>query len=194
MNGIYLKEKQKQHPTYSMNKIKNLKPNPNSQYRQGYFKPTNLEKYKGDPSVIIYRSMWEHRFMTWCDLHTNITSWCSEPIGIPFLNPCAKLVNGMYQSAIHNYYVDFYITVQKDEKVSESWLIEIKPGMQVPTTEQLLRLSKMITEGNKTDKKIRRYNHELKTLLVNRAKFLAAKKFAEERGCKFAVCDEHFLF
>ena len=22
----------------------------------------------------------------------------------------------------------------------------------------------------------------------------AAKKFAEERGCKFAVCDEHFLF
>jgi hypothetical protein len=176
-----------------MSKIKNLKPNQNSSFKQGYFKPTHPEKYRGDYNQIIYRSMWEHRFMTWCDIHPNITKWSSEPVGIPYINPCAKLVNGQYQPAQHNYYVDFFITVQKEEAV-QSWLIEIKPGMQVPTTEQLLRLSKMITEGNKTDKKIKRYNNELKTLLVNRAKFLAAKKFAEERGCKFAVCDEHFLF
>lgn len=176
-----------------MSNIKNLKPNQNSSFRQGYFKPNKPEKYKGDPNQIIYRSMWEHRFMTWCDIHPNIREWSSEPVGIPYSNPCAKLINGQYQSAIHNYYVDFFIKVEKEENI-QAWLIEIKPGMQVPTTEQLLRLSKMITEGNKTDKKIRRYNHELKTLLVNRAKFLAAKKFAEERGCKFAICDEHFLF
>ena len=176
-----------------MSNIKNLKPNQNSSFRQGYFKPNNLAKYKGDPSQIIYRSMWEHRFMTWCDIHPNITKWSSEPVAIPYINPCAKLVNGSYQPAKHNYYVDFYILVEKDGE-TQSWLIEIKPGMQVPTSEQLNRLGKMINEGNKTDKKIKRYNYELKTLLVNRAKFLAAKKFAEERGCKFAVCDEHFLF
>lgn len=177
-----------------MSKIKNLKPNQNSSFKQGYFKPTHPEKYRGDQSAIIYRSMWEHRFMTWCDIHPNIKQWASEPVGIPYINPCAKMINGTYYPAQHNYYVDFYITVEKDKGVLEPWLIEIKPGMQVPTTEQLLRLNKMINEGNKTDKKIKRYNHELKTLLVNRAKFLAAKKFAEERGCKFAVCDEHFLF
>lgn len=176
-----------------MSKIKNLKPNQNSTYKQGYFTPMNPSKYRGNPSEIIYRSMWEHRFMTWCDIHPNISKWSSEPVGIPYINPCAKLVNGQYQSAQHNYYVDFFITVEKEGQ-PQSWLIEIKPGMQVPTTEQILRLSKMINEGNKTDKKIRRYNLELKTLLINRAKFLAAKKFAESRGCKFAVCDEHFLF
>ena len=176
-----------------MSKIKSLKPNANSQYRQGYFKPTNPEKYIGDTTQIIFRSEWERKFCVWCDIHPNISKWSSEPIGIPYLNPCAKLVNGSYQSAQHNYYVDFYITVMKDG-VFQSWLIEIKPGMQVPTSDQLFRLTKMITEGNKTDKKIRRYNTELKTLLINRAKFLAAKRFAESRGCKFAICDEHFLF
>ena len=176
-----------------MNKIKNLKPNHNGNYKQGYFKPTNPGKYRGDPNQIIFRSMWEQRFMVWCDIHPNIVKWSSEPVAIPYINPCAKLVNGQYQSAMHNYYVDFYITVQKEDG-SQSWLIEIKPGMQVPTSEQLSRLRNMISEGNRTDKKVKRYNQELKTLLINRAKFLAAKKFAEDRGCKFAVCDEHFLF
>jgi hypothetical protein len=176
-----------------MSKIKNLKPNINSKYMQGYFKPTNPEKYIGDSMQIIFRSSWELRFMNWVDLHPNISKWAGEEIKIPYINPCAKLVNGQYQPAQHNYYVDFFITVKKEESV-QSWLIEIKPRMQVPTSEQMLRLSKMITEGNKTDKKINRYNRELKTLLVNRAKFLAAKKFAEERGCKFAICDEKFLF
>ena len=176
-----------------MSKIKNLKPNLNGKYNQGYFKPTNPEKYRGDISQIIYRSMWEKKFCYWCDTHPNISKWSSEPVAIKYLSPCHKLVNGQYISGWHNYYVDFFITVAKEGSV-QSWLIEIKPGMQVPTTEQMMRLSKMINEGNKTDKKINRYNQELKTLLVNRAKFLAAKKFAEERGCKFAVCDEHFLF
>jgi hypothetical protein len=175
-------------------KIKNLKPNPNSPYKQGYFKPMNPEKYRGNTNEIIFRSMWEHRFMMWCDIHKNIVKWSSEPVNIPYLNPCARLVNGVYEPAIHNYYVDFFITVKKDDLPAESWLIEIKPGMQVPTTEQIQRLHKMINEGSKTDKKIKRFNRELKTLLVNRAKFLAAKKFAKERGCKFSVCDEHFLF
>jgi hypothetical protein len=177
-----------------MSKIKNLKPNHNSAYHQGYFRPANLSKYKGDPTQIIFRSEWERKFCAWCDMHPNIIKWSSEPVAIPYINPCAKLVNGVYQSAMHNYYVDFFVTIQK-ENAQESWLIEIKPGMQVPTSDQILRVSKMLNEEkNRTDKKIRRYNNELKTLLVNRAKFLAAKKFAEQRGCKFAICDEHFLF
>lgn len=173
--------------------IKNLKPDKNSKYQQGYFIPTNPQKYKGDPTQIIVRSSWERRFCQWVDLHPNITQWASEMIAIPYINPCLRVVNGQFVSGPANYYVDFFITVQKDG-ISQSWFIEIKPGMQVPTTEQMARLYKMINEGNKTEKKMKRYNYELKTLLVNRAKFLAAKKFAEDRGCKFAICDENFLF
>ncbi len=173
--------------------IKNLKPNANSQYQQGYFHVTNPEKYVGDPTQVIYRSSWEKKFCQWADNHPNIVKWGSENFSIKYFNPCSKLVNGQYVGAINNYYVDFFITIKKEDKL-ESWICEVKPKTQVPTTEQMNRLSKMINEGNKTDKKIKRYNHELKTLLVNRAKFLAAMKFAEERGMKFAVCDENFLF
>ncbi len=173
--------------------IKNLKPNANSQYQQGYFQPTNPEKYIGDVTQIIYRSSWEKRFCQWANDHPNIVKWGSENFKIPYENPVAKMVNGQYVSAINNYYVDFFITIKKDDKLT-TWLCEVKPKNQVPTTAQFERLSRMINEGNKTEKKIKRYNHELKTLLVNRAKFLAAMKFAEARGCKFCVCDENFLF
>ena len=46
--------------------IKNVKPNKNSGFIQGYFNPKNPEKYKG-PSPIIYRSSWERKFMIMCD-------------------------------------------------------------------------------------------------------------------------------
>jgi len=37
-----------------------------SRYK-GKFKVKNPQKYKGNPSNIIYRSLMELRFMKWCD-------------------------------------------------------------------------------------------------------------------------------
>ena len=174
------------------NKIKGLKPNYNGKYQQGYFKLNNPDKYMGNP-VIIYRSSYELRFMKWADSHPNIIKWNSEDFKIPYINPCAKIVNNKFVQSPANYYIDFFIVIEKNGK-RESWFVEVKPGMQIPTSDQISRVSKLMNEENVTDKKIKRYNTELKTLLVNRAKFLAAKKYAEDRGCKFGICDENFLF
>ena len=34
---------------------------------RGRYIPTHPKKYKGDPSNIIYRSLWERKFMVYCD-------------------------------------------------------------------------------------------------------------------------------
>ncbi len=34
---------------------------------KGKFKPKHIKKYKGDPTQIIYRSLWEKKFMEYCD-------------------------------------------------------------------------------------------------------------------------------
>ena len=34
---------------------------------KGKFHPTNRKKYKGDINNIIYRSLWERKFMVYCD-------------------------------------------------------------------------------------------------------------------------------
>ena len=38
----------------------------------GKYQPSFPKKYKGDPTNIIYRSLWERKFMRYCDLNENI--------------------------------------------------------------------------------------------------------------------------
>ena len=173
--------------------IKDLKPTQGGKYNQGYFIPHNPDKYKGDPGKIIYRSEWERRFMQWADIHPNIVLWASEEFKIKYWNPVHKMINGQFEGSWANYYVDFFIQIKKGEAL-ESWLIEVKPNMQVPTSEHIAKLQKKMNESRMTEKQQKSYNLQMKTLLTNRAKFLAAKKFAEERGCRFAIADENFLF
>ena len=51
---------------------------------KGRFKPKHYKKYKGDPTKVIYRSMWELRFMKYCDKNPSILEWSSEEIIIPY--------------------------------------------------------------------------------------------------------------
>jgi len=83
--------------------------------------------------------------------------------------------------------IDYYIQVKKGD-VLENWLIEIKP-------EDQYALDKRPKEptGNLTEKKIRSYNEKLKIWITNRAKFEAAKRFAEDRGYKFGAINEKFI-
>ena len=50
---------------------------------KGIYRPSNPKKYKGDPQNIIYRSLWERKFMNYCDLNENILEWASEEFGFP---------------------------------------------------------------------------------------------------------------
>ena len=52
---------------------------------KGKFHPTNRKKYKGDIDNIIYRSLWERKFMVYCDENDDIVEWGSEELVIPYL-------------------------------------------------------------------------------------------------------------
>ena len=65
----------------------------------GKYRPTNPRKYKGDPTNVIYRSLWERKFMQWCDLNQNILEWGSEEFFIPYRSPVDKRVHRL--SLIH---------------------------------------------------------------------------------------------
>ena len=54
---------------------------------QGYFKPKNPHKYKGDPTNIIYRSSWELKLMKYLDERKDVVKWGSEEIIIPYRSP-----------------------------------------------------------------------------------------------------------
>lgn len=160
--------------------IKNLKPNYNGPFKQGYYRLQNPEKYIGDPNNIIIRSSWEQRFASWCDMHPKIKRWSNESLEIPYISPI--------DNKKHRYYIDFCIEVVKESGTIQPYLIEVKPNSQIKPPDPAL------LEGNRTLQKMKRYNWQLKTYIINKAKFEAAVKFANERGYKFAIADENFLF
>ena len=53
----------------------------------GKFIPTNIAKYRGDVKKIVYRSLWERRFMVYCDNTSAILEWGSEEVIIPYVSP-----------------------------------------------------------------------------------------------------------
>jgi hypothetical protein len=156
--------------------IKNVKPSRNRKYSQGYYKPVNPDKYVGDLSKIIYRSSWEYRFMRYCDLTPAVQKWSSEPRAIKYYSPIDQ--------KMHDYYVDFYLRVDKHGKMQD-FLAEVKPNKA---------LSKPILENRATMKRLQEYNEQLRTWIINKAKFEAAKAFADSIGYKFVLVTEEFLF
>ena len=117
----------------------------------GKFKPKNYKKYKGDPTKIYYRSLWERRFMVYCDNNPNIIEWGSEEIIIPYRSPVDRKV--------HRYFPDFYIKVRQADGKVKKMIIEVKPKKQCkpPTT----------TPKRKTQ----RWLNEVKSWGVNEAKW-----------------------
>lgn len=141
---------------------------------QGYFKPRNPQKYKGDPTNIIYRSRWELLVMSRFDKDPNVIWWSSEETVIPYRSPV--------DNRIHRYYVDFTARLNKPGGGTRTVLIEVKPYKQTqPPT---------ITEGKK---KSRRYVNEVMTWGVNSAKWKAARAYCKDRGFEFMIMTEHEL-
>ena len=68
---------------------------------RGKYKPRCPYKYKGDPTRITYRSLWELKFMKYCDSNINILEWGSEEIALPYRSPI--------DNKVHRYFPDFYI-------------------------------------------------------------------------------------
>lgn len=139
---------------------------------KGKFKPKNPTKYKGDVTNIVYRSLWELRFMKWCDLNSSVEEWGSEIVIVPYISPIDKKV--------HRYFVDFYIKIKNKRGVSEKYLIEIKPERftkppQIPA------------------RKTKKFIDEVFQYGVNEAKWKAAFEFCADRNMKFMILTEKDL-
>jgi hypothetical protein len=139
---------------------------------QGYFKPKNPQKYKGDPTNIIYRSGWELKFMFYVDSHPEIIEWGSEEFSIPYRSP----IDGR----IHRYFPDFYLKKMTKDGKLQTLIIEIKPLKQT-------------IEPQKTNKKTKRYINEVMTWGINSSKWRAAQEFCKDRNWKFLILTEKEL-
>ena len=158
--------------------IKNLVPRKDSGYRQGYYHVINIEKYIGDTSKVIYRSSWEKKMMTFCDMNERIMKWSSENIQIPYLNPV--------ENAIKIYNIDFYFQVRQDDNSIKNIIAEVKPSKKLEKP--------MLPTTRLTEKRIEAHNYQMKEYVTNVYKFQAAKKWAEERGWEFMIVTEQFLY
>jgi hypothetical protein len=154
--------------------IKNLKPNGNSGFTQGYFTPKNPDRYIG-PTPIIYRSSWERKFMIMCDTKDNVVKWSSEPVEIKYIYS--------YDKREHKYYPDFYMKT-KTEEGFEEFLVEIKPEAQI---------IKPSPPTKKSKKALASYKFLAEQFIKNRDKYAYAKQWAENRGWRFIVLTEKTL-
>lgn len=139
---------------------------------KGIYKPSFPEKYIGNYNNIIYRSLWERKFMYWCDHNENILKWSSEEIRVPYVSPL--------DNRIHQYFPDFYIKYKDNDGIIKESLIEIKPKKQLNPP----KVSKKVSQ-----KKL----YELKEYAKNQAKWKAAEEFCADRRWKFQVLTEDNL-
>jgi hypothetical protein len=146
---------------------------------KGKYKPKNPEKYVGDPSNIIYRSLWERKFMVYCDNNVNIIKWASEEIAIPYVSPM--------DNRHHRYFPDFWIKVKNKQGKIDVILIEVKPKKQVKPPDPK---NKYNTPSGRVST---RFLKEVKTYAVNQAKWAAAKEFCDDRKWKFQILTEKEL-
>ncbi len=140
----------------------------------GNYKVKNRDKYVGAVDKVKYRSLWERKFMVYCDTNPHIVKWNSEEVIIPYYSPIDK--------KMHKYYMDFLIQTYDSEGSIKHTLIEVKPDKQT-------RPPKM----GKTAKSKRRYLREMKTWTVNDAKWKATKEFCADRLWDFKILTEKHL-
>ena len=140
-------------------------------YRGKYY-PSFPRKYKGDPTNIIYRSLWERKFMVYCDKNAKILEWGSEEIALPYISP--------HDSRVHRYFPDFYIKVQENTGKIKRYLIEVKPKKQTKPPAK----PKRQTKG---------YIREAFEYARNQAKWKAAREFCADRMWEFKVITEQEL-
>ena len=138
---------------------------------KGKYQPRFPSKYKGNPTKIIFRSLWERKFMRYCDFSNNILEWASEEISIPYRSPIDRRV--------HKYFPDFYIKVKESGCKIKKYLIEIKPKRQTKPPVK------------KSSKKA--YIYEAHEYAKNQAKWKMAKEFCKDRLWEFKVMTEKEL-
>jgi len=135
---------------------------------KGKWRPKNRDKYDGDPTKIVYRSLWERQTFKWCDNNPNIKSWSSESVTVPY----KSITDGKF----HRYFVDLKINYTDGKTI----LVEIKPKRQTKPPKKKTR-------------RTRRYISEVMTYGMNTSKWEYAEQYARDRGWEFQIWTEDTL-
>jgi hypothetical protein len=146
--------------------------NKNKKYVQGIYNPKNIKKYKGS-LPIIYRSKMELFSFRYLDNSSNVISWGSESVIIPYQSPA--------DGKVHRYFVDLVAEIKMKDNTTKKVLIEVKPEKQTkpPTISNRKSQKTMIYE---------KYNYA-----VNLSKWDAAQKWAKNKGYVFFILTEKHL-
>ena len=139
---------------------------------KGRYNPVNPKKYKGNPQNIIYRSLWERKFMVYCDTNDKVLEWGSEEIIIPYISP--------WDSKVHRYFPDFYIKVKQSSGNIKKFIIEVKPKKQTRPPKPVVR-------------KTKRWIKEVRTFGINEAKWKHATKWCKDNDMEFKILTEEEL-
>tara|TARA_R100000458_G_C8082642_1_gene116748 strand:- start:18 stop:455 length:438 start_codon:yes stop_codon:yes gene_type:complete len=139
---------------------------------KGKYKVRAPYKYKGNPTKVIYRSLWELKFMTYCDTNINILEWGSEEVYMWYRSPV--------DNRPHRYFPDFYIKVREKNGTIKKYIIEVKPQRQTKPPAK----PKRQTKG---------YLREAFEYAKNQAKWKAANEWCLDRGFEFKVITEKEL-
>ncbi len=139
---------------------------------KGKYKPLHPYKYKGNPTKVIYRSLWERKFMQYCDDNMNILEWASEEMFVWYKSPV--------DNRAHRYFPDFYIKVRESNGVIKKYIIEVKPKRQTKPPA-------------KPKRQTRGYLREAFEYAKNKAKWKAANEWCLDRGYEFKVLTENEL-
>ena len=139
---------------------------------KGKYKVRCPYKYKGDPTKVIYRSLWELKFMKYCDSNINILEWGSEEMYVWYRSPV--------DNKPHRYFPDFYIKARESNGQIKKYIIEVKPKKQTAPPAK----PKRQTKG---------YLREAFEYARNQAKWKAANEWCIDRGFEFKVLTEKEL-
>lgn len=140
--------------------IKQLKPQKEGRYKQGYINPKSCKKLFESLSnePIIYRSSYEYKFIIWLETDKRVKSWGSECICIPYMYT---------DGTTHRYYPDYFVEMVDGRKM----VVEIKPSSQ-------------------TKKPMNENSWLYKEYSKNVCKWKEAMKFCQAKGYEFRILTE----
>ena len=146
--------------------IKQLKPNKNSRYQQGWINPQSCKKlFESQKTIpIIYRSSLEKKYMEWCERNPDVIRWGCECVKIRYYND--------WDSKYHTYNLDFVMI----DKNNNKYLIEIKP---------LNQTKRPLGEFQR--------NYQWKQYITNTCKWRAAIDFCDKNGLIFKIITDKFF-
>ncbi len=110
--------------------------------------------------------------MIWADTCSQVVSWGSEEIAIPYYS--------VPDQRTRRYFPDFVMRLVNNQGQDKKYMVEIKPKAQTIPPKKPQRISK-------------RYLTEMATYSVNSSKWEAADIWCKQRGIEFIVLTEDHL-